>query len=138
MCDFNCLECVYGDCVNDAPATDKERKEIIERDKETSKVTGIDMTRYIHNRIDKEEYVRERNKEYEKKRQGSPKRIEAKRQQYLRHRSAKLDYQNKYYYEHKEEILARQKAHYQAHREEINARRREKRKNAKGGVLSVS
>ena len=119
-CDMNCLECSFKDCINGCPATEEERRSASERDKECHKVTGIDMTRYIHNRIDKEEYQKARDREYDRKRAGTPKRKEQKRKQYLRHRDSKLAYQNTYYKEHKEECLARSKAHYEAHKEEIN------------------
>lgn len=138
MCDMNCLACSYGDCINDSPATEKERKQSSDYDKECTKVTGIDMTRYIHNRIDKEEYTKARDREYELKRAGTPKRKEQKRKQYLRHRQEKLEYQYSYYQQHKEEILARQKAHYEAHKEEISAKRREDYKRKKEVKQSVS
>lgn len=125
MCDMKCLECPYEDCVNDSVATEDERNFSADLDKDHKPKIVVDMTRYIHNRIDKEEYIKARNREYEQKRGYPPKRKEQKRQQYLRHREAKLEYQNTYYEEHKEEVLARQKAHYEAHKEEINAKRRE-------------
>lgn len=128
MCSMDCLVCERKECDNDNPATEQERKLSSSLDKDCNKVVGVDMTRYIHNRPDKEEYERARNREYEHKRAGTPKRKEQKRKQYLRHREEKLSYQNRYYAEHKEEILARQKAHYEAHKEEINKKRREQRK----------
>lgn len=131
---MNCLECPKADCDNNSPATEQERKCAAEQDKsiKSEVLSGIDMTRYIHNRPDKAEYEKARDREYEQKRKGSPKRKEQKRKQYLRHREAKLEYQNRYYAEHREEILARQKAHYEAHKEDINAKRREQRQRKRG------
>lgn len=131
MCDMDCLKCSYKECINNNSATLEERKALSERDKDCHKVTGIDMTRYIHNRVDKEEYQKARDREYDKKREGTPKRKEQKRQQYLRHRDSKLAYQNSYYKNHKEECIARSKAYYEAHKEEISSKRREKREREK-------
>lgn len=138
MCNMKCLECEKVDCDNNSPATEQERKQSSDIDKSCNKIVGVDMTRYIHNRPDKKEYEKLRNKEYEQKRAGTPERKEQKRKQYLRHRKEKLAYQNNYYAQHKEEILARQKAHYEAHKEEINAKRREQRNKKKRGVENVS
>lgn len=138
MCDMDCLKCSYKECINNSPATLAERKASSERDKECHKVTGIDMTRYIHNRVDKEEYIKARNREYEMKRAGTPKRKECKRNQYLRHRKEKLAYQNTYYQNHKEECIARSRAYYEAHKEEISAKRREKREKEKRCEENVS
>lgn len=138
MCDMDCLKCSYKECINNNPATLEERKASSERDKDCHKVTGIDMTRYIHNRVDKEEYQKARDREYDKKREGTPKRKEQKRQQYLRHRDSKLAYQNSYYKNHKEECIARSKAYYEAHKEEISVKRREKREMEKRCKENVS
>lgn len=78
MCDMNCLECVHGDCINNSPATATERKQSAERDKECNKVIVSDMTRYVHNRPDKEDYEKARNREYEAKRKGRKDRREQK------------------------------------------------------------
>ena len=128
MCNMNCLECSYEDCINDSPATQQERKQSIQIDKDCKKITGVDMTRYIHNRPDKEEYEKLRNMEYEHKRNGTPKRKKQKCEYYLRHREERLAYQNNYNAQHKEEVLSRRRAYYEAHKEEINAKRREERR----------
>lgn len=124
LCNMNCLECTFKDCVNDSPATEQERKQSSLFDKDIYKITGIDMTRYIHNRIDKDEYKKALQREYDKKRDKTPNRKEQKKQQYLKHRDKRLKHQAIYYREHREECIARQKAYYEAHREEINAKRR--------------
>lgn len=134
---MNCLECTKKDCDNDSPATEQERKMSRDLDKDCNRITGVDMTRYIHNRIDKEEYVKLRNREYDRRRERTPKRKEQKRNQYVRHKKEKLAYQKSYYARHREEIIARQMAYYEAHKEEINAKNRE-RYYKKKGVISES
>ena len=90
MCDMNCLECVHGDCINNSPATLQERNLSKELDNDCKEVVVVeDMTRYIHNRIDKEDYLKARNKEYEAKRKGRKDRREQKRKQYQKHTERK-------------------------------------------------
>ena len=142
MCDMDCLHCKFSDCINDSDVlTYEERKfsRVIENSVKKSREPQVDMTRYIHNRIDKEEYIKARNREYEQKRQykDSPKRREQKKIQYQNHREEKLAYQKSYYAEHKEEVKARQKAYYEANREEINRRRRLRREEKKVESLQV-
>lgn len=143
MCDMDCLHCKFSDCINDSDVlTYEERKfsRVIENSVKKSREPQVDMTRYIHNRIDKEEYIKARNREYEQKRQqykDSPKRREQKKRQYQNHREEKLAYQKSYYAEHKEEVKARQKAYYEANREEINRRRKLRREEKKVESLQV-
>lgn len=131
ICDMDCLHCKFNDCINDSSSvTDNERRlsRVIENSIKREREPHPDMTRYIHNRVDKEDYERARNREYERKRKYSPKRKEQKRKQYLRHKEEKLAYQKSYYERNKEEILARQKAYYEANKEEINKKRKERRR----------
>lgn len=139
---MDCLHCKFSDCINDSDVlTYEERKfsRVIENSVRKSREPQVDMTRYIHNRIDKEEYIKARNREYEHKRQykDSPKRREQKKRQYQNHREEKLAYQKSYYAEHKEEVKARQKAYYEANREEINRRRKLRREEKKVESLQV-
>lgn len=123
MCDMNCLECVHGDCINNSPATLQERNLSKELDNDCKEVVVVeDMTRYIHNRIDKEDYLKARNKEYEAKRKGRKDIREQKRKQYQNHREKKLAYQHQYYAEHREEITARQRAEYADNKEVFSER----------------
>lgn len=131
VCDMNCFNCRYEDCINDEDMSLEERQYSREYElslKRENKITDtpkLGMQRYIHNRPDREAYIKARNAEYEAKRKGRPDRVEYKKRQYQRHREEKLAYQKKYYENNKEEILARQKANYQANKEEINKKRRE-------------
>jgi hypothetical protein len=136
ICDMDCLHCKFSDCVNDSDfITDSERRilRVVENSIKRERQPHPDMTRYIHNRIDKEEYEKARNREYEQKRsyKNSPKRRRQKKEQYHRHREEKLAYQKGYYERNREEVIARQKAYYEANKEEINRKRREKRKERK-------
>ena len=131
VCDMNCLECKFSDCINDNDMTLEERLFSKEHDNSVKKesysyvIPELGMERYIHNRPDKEAYIRARNAEYEAKRKGRPNRVEYKKRQYQKYRESKLAYQKQYYEDNKDEILARQKAVYEANKEEINRRRRE-------------
>lgn len=135
ICDMNCLECKFGsDCINDSDMTLEERQfskqyeTSLKKEFEPKVIPELGMTRYIHNRPDKEAYIKARDREYEEKRKGSTERREAKKRQYQRYRGEKLAYQKSYYEEHKDEILARQKLVYEKKKDEINAKRREKRR----------
>lgn len=132
ICDMKCLECKFSDCINDSDVlTHEERKQsrIIEDSIKKGRLYQADLTaKYVHNRADKEEYTKARNRAYEQKRKGTDRRKETKRRQYQNHREEKLTYQKSYYESHKEEIVARQKAYYEANKERINERRRQKRK----------
>ena len=86
------------------------------------------MTRYVHNRPDKEAYIKARNKEYEDKRKGRADRVESKKKYYQNHREEKLEYQNNYYETHKEEILAQRKLKYEKNREKVRAYQKEYRR----------
>ena len=137
VCNMDCFNCEFSDCINTEDATLKEREFLAEyetsvkKEREMKVDPMLGMTRYIHNRPDKEAYIKARNKEYEDKRKGRADRIECKRQYYLRHREDKLSYANNYYAEHKEEVLAKRKAYYEEHKEEINRKRREERRKRK-------
>ena len=127
VCNMDCLNCQFDYCINTEDATLKEREFLAEyetsvkKEREMKVDPILGMTRYIHNRPDKEAYIKARNKEYEEKRKGRADRIECKRQQYIRHREEKLSYQKKYYEEHKDEILASRKLKYKLRKEQENA-----------------
>ena len=137
VCNMDCLNCQFDDCINTEDATLKEREFLAEyetsvkKEREMKVDPILGMTRYIHNRPDKEAYIKARNKEYEEERKGRADRIECKRQQYIRHREDKLSYSKNYYAEHKDEVLAKRKAYYEEHKEEINRKRREERRKRK-------
>ena len=137
VCNMDCLNCIYDDCINDEDMTLEERKFSAEYENSIKKETQqqiipeLGMTRYIHNRPDKEAYIKARNAEYEAKRKGRADRVECKKRQYQRHREEKLAYQKDYYEKYKDEKKVYQKLYYEAHKEEINRKRREKRKEKK-------
>ena len=137
ICDMRCLHCKFSDCINESAMTLEERsfskqyETSLKKSLQPQVIPELGMQRYIHNRPDKEAYIKARNAEYEAKRKGRPDRVACKKRQYQKHREEKLAYQKSYYEKHKEEILARQKANYEANKEEINRRRREKRKENK-------
>lgn len=99
----------------------------LKKELEPQVIPELGMTRYIHNRPDKQAYTKARDAEYEAKRKGRPDRAECKKRQYQRHREEKLKYQKSYYEEHKDEILARQKAKYEANKEEKRAKKGEEK-----------
>lgn len=137
ICNMDCLHCQFSDCINNSDMTleerqySKEYETSLKKEIEPKIIPELGMRRYIHNRPDKEAYVKARNAEYEEKRKGRADRLECKKRQYQRHKEEKLAYQKSYYEQHKDEILAKQKAKYEANKEEINRRRRELRKEKK-------
>ena len=131
VCDMRCLECKFSDCINYSVMTLEERsfskqyETSLKKSLQSQVIPELGMQRYIHNRPDKEAYIKARNAEYEAKRKGRSDRVACKKRQYQRHREEILSYQKSYYEQHKEEILARQKSIYEANKEEINRKRRE-------------
>lgn len=87
----------------------------------------INMTRYIHNRPDKEAYTKARDRELDHARywRNPEKRRKQALESYYKHRDEKLDKAKEYYQKNKEEIKAKRKAYYEAHKEEISRKRRE-------------
>lgn len=127
-CDMDCFNCKYADCINHSNTLTYEEYQnarFIENSLVKDQLPRVDMTRYIHNRPDKEVYEKQRNREYEQKRKGSPARKEAKKRQYAKHREAKLAYQKAYYEENREERRTYAKHRYEQNKDRINARRRE-------------
>lgn len=109
-CNMDCLNCSFSDCINDGDMTLQERIFSRQYEKDLKKslqpqvIPELGMQRYIHNRPDREAYVKARNAEYEAKRRGRPDRVACKKRQYQRHREEKLAYQRHYYETHKEEF----------------------------------
>ena len=105
-CNMDCLNCSFSDCINDGDMTLQERIFSRQYEKDLKKslqpqvIPELGMQRYIHNRPDKEAYVKARNAEYEAKRKGRPDRVACKKRQYQRHREEKLAYQRRYYETH--------------------------------------
>lgn len=90
-------------------------------------MAGVDMTTYIHDRVDKDEYVKARNKRYkEKYYQQDPEKFRAKgRENYAKHREQRLQHNHEYYQENREEILDQKAGYYLTNREEILKKRKE-------------
>lgn len=90
-------------------------------------MAGVDMTPYIHNRLDKEEYTRARNKRYKEKYfKADPEKFRAAgRANYAKHREARIAHNHQYYQENREEILDQKAGYYQTHREEILEKRKQ-------------
>ena len=131
VCNMDCLNCKYDDCINDCDMTLSEREfsdafnKDIQNERDLKVEVGIGMQRYVHNRPDREAYIKARNREYymTKKLKHDMKAIS--REKYLRHREEKIEYQKSYYRKNKDEILAIQKSKYDENKEEINRKRRE-------------
>ncbi len=134
VCDMRCSECKFSDCINDSDMTMEERirsnefERALKKEFEPQVIPELGMQRYIHNRPDKEAYVKARNAEYEAKRKGRKDRVAYKKRYYRANRERVLEYQKNFYQEHQDEKMAYQRAYYEANKEEINRRRREKRK----------
>ena len=89
-----------------------------------------DMTRYVHNRPDKEEYTKARDRELDHARywRNPEKRRQQSLQRYYKNRDEVLSKAKDYYQQNKEELKAKSKAYYEANKDEINRKRREARK----------
>lgn len=110
--------------------TPEERQLSDDLDKEILRermMAGVDMTTYIHNRLDKSEYVRARNRRYrEKYYNQDPEKARAKgRENYARNKERHLKRSREYYQENKEEILDQKAGYYLTNREEILKKRKE-------------
>lgn len=134
-CDYDCENCTKAVCDNedyDISLTVEEYNQARERDKEALElqrnVPEDEMqAKYIHNRINKEEYTRERNRRYERARYERDREriLLRKKAQYQRHREEKLQYQRQYYEANRAERILKSRKHYEEHKEEINRKRRE-------------
>lgn len=110
--------------------TPEERQLSDDLDKEILRermMAGVDLTPYIHNRVDKDEYIKARNREYrEKYYSQDPEKARAQsRENYAKHRERYLKYSREYYQKNKEEILDQKAGYYLTNREEILRKRKE-------------
>ena len=137
-CMGNCKGCnILSNCPFELQPLDyseyQQSKALDKQILDERKPKPIDMTRYIHNRIDKEEYTKARDRELDHARYWrNPEKCRQKSlQRYYKNRDKILEKAKEYYQKNKDEIKARSKAYYEAHKEEISKKRREERKNRK-------
>ena len=121
---------VRGENMKRIVLTPEERQLSDELDRQILRertMAGVDMTPYIHNRLDKEEYTRARNKRYKEKYfKADPEKFRAAgRANYAKHREARIAHNHQYYQENREEILDQKAGYYQTHREEILEKRKQ-------------
>lgn len=132
-CDFNCLECVFSDCINeDAPATLKERRDSTELDVQAVRFSLMSYDKTSHRRQiktrDQKEHIKARNHFFHQKyyyRDVEESRRKS-RENYRRHKEDRDSQCKQYYAEHRDEILANKKSYYVANRETILADRKAK------------
>ena len=131
ICDMNCLECKFSECINDSDVLSSfERSLSKDIDASILNSTSLTYNQRTHKRHNKEvdtiEYRKAQNKHFHAKYYSlKPKYYRKKgRENYRKHRGARLESMRKYAEEHKEEISANKKTYYQEHREEILAKRK--------------
>lgn len=90
-------------------------------------VAGVDLTTYIHNRIDKEDYTRAKRRLYhENAMKKNPEAVRKyARDSYHRHKEERRQRQKEYYDENREEILDQKQGYYQTNRDEILQKRKD-------------
>lgn len=132
VCDMRCLECKFNDCINDSDVLSSFEREVSKSTDESILVSrGISYNQTIHKRqnksVDPVLYRQAQNRHFHKKYySANPEHFRAKgRENYRKHREARLTHSHQYYQEHKEEISANKKTYYQEHKEEILAKRKE-------------
>ena len=133
VCDMNCLECKFSECINDSDVLSQfERSVSRETDSSILVSRGLTYNQTTHKRQNKEVdpvlYKQAQNRYFHKKYyNANPEHFRAKgRENYRKHREARIETMRKYNEEHREEILANKKTYYLANREEILASRKEK------------
>lgn len=132
VCDMNCLECKFSDCINgDGLPTPEERKlqNSIDRRVVISRGLVYDPTQLKRCVPEKDlvEHIKAMNRYFHHKyywRDPESAR-ERGRVSYLKHREKRIAHNKVYYEEHREEILNQKKGYYAVHREEILKSRKE-------------
>lgn len=133
ICDMNCLECIYDDCINESEEVlNFERKFSTYLDNQVLVSRGMSYTPTSHKRqikeVDEKLYKQAQRRYFHKKyyEQDPEKYRRLGRENYAKHKEARLENSHKYYLEHKEEISASKRAYYLEHREQILADRKSK------------
>lgn len=131
ICDMDCLNCKFSDCINDSDVLSSFERSVSKDTNESilnSRGISYDSTRHKRQNkdIDPVLYRKAQNKHFHKKYyNANPEHFRAKgRENYRKHREARLAHSRQYNAEHKEEISANKRTYYQEHREEILAKRK--------------
>lgn len=125
ICDFNCLECIYSDCINDSEATLDERMESKNRDNEVitllsyirpetlsfkdSNLTPIEEDQH-RQKVPCKDVIEERRAYSRAYRRSHPEEIKA--------------FNKAYYKKHRDEILRKGRIYKESHREELREKQR--------------
>jgi 2C-methyl-D-erythritol 2,4-cyclodiphosphate synthase len=90
-------------------------------------VAGVDLTTYVHDRVDKEEYKRAKRRLYhENSMKKNPEAVrKSARDSYHKHKEQRRQKQKQYYEYNREEILEQKQGYYQTNRDEILQKRRD-------------
>jgi hypothetical protein len=120
VCDRDCFNCVYADCIDNGMDSDELRQSAV-RDRAFARRTSQqkkDHATYVKNR----EKRLSASKAWAKKNRAH---LAAYLREYRRqHPGQAAEWQRNYYAAHREELLAKRKAYYQANREKIIARQK--------------
>ena len=132
MCNHNCESCTK-ECTDDEEnivLTSEEYRLSNELDNTIRRervLAGVDLTVYIHHRVDKPDYIRAKSRLYhENFKKKHPERVlQMGRANYHNHKKARLQRNHEYYSENKQEILEQKQGYYTRNRDKILAPRKE-------------
>lgn len=121
---------LWDDDEEDIVLTQEERDLSDELDRSIQRervMAGVEMTPYLHHRIDKEYYDKAKRRVYhERAMKKNPEAVrESGRKNYHNHRIQRRAQQKNYYDANQEEILAQKQGYYRTNRETILAQRQE-------------
>lgn len=132
VCNMDCFNCQFSDCVNDGDCSLSERKETADRDKRVEKSRGYEYYPGTANlrqipEIDRKAYLKAQRAYFHRKSYYAD--VEKSRQRgrenYAKHREARQVTMRAYASTHKEEISQNKRAYYLEHREEILQKRKD-------------
>lgn len=114
----------------DIVLTEEERRLSAELDKDILRervMAGVEMTTYLHNRVDKERYGKAKRRQYHEtaKRRNPEAVTRYGRESYARHKEKRLAHNRAYYDANREEILAQKQGYYRTYKDEILAQHKD-------------
>lgn len=117
VCDFNCFNCKYDDCMNDDISTSALARERA-------------VIKFKKTKFDEGEYARQWYADHKDEL------LEKRKQYYQDNKEYYLEYARIWRDEHKEYLRAYQREYYQAHKETILKRKREKYRKLKEAEIN--
>ena len=131
ICNMDCLNCVFSDCINDSDVLSSFEREVARNtDRNILDSRGLTYDSQTHKRqignVEPSLYKKAQRRHYHKKYYlaDPEKHKRLARLSYARNKEKRLASSHSYYKTHKEEILSSKKTYYQEHREEILEKRK--------------